>query len=337
MTDEICFLSARELARRMRAREVSAREVTEAHLARIERVNPPFNAIVTLVADRRWRGGAAADGAGRAAPSRRRCTACRSRTRTCTRPAGIRTTYGSPLLADHVPRGTSWSSSGCARPARSRSGKTNVPEFGAGSHTFNPVFGATRNPYDLSRSAGGSSGGGAAALACGMHAARRRQRHGRLAAQPSLVLQRRRVPALAGPGAELARATRPGPRWASRGRWPARSPTPRCCCRALAGPDPRSPIAAGDARRALRRAARPRPERRCASPGRRDLGGAVPVEPEVRAALEPAAEVVRRRWAASVEEAVPGPLRRRRGLPHPAGLAVRARARHAPGRSTGRG
>src|SRR5262249_12619036 len=48
-------------------------------------------------------------------------------------------------------------------------GKTNVPVFAAGSHTVNPLFGATRNPYDLGRSAGGSSGGAAAALACGMH------------------------------------------------------------------------------------------------------------------------------------------------------------------------
>ena len=82
--------------------------------------------------------------------------------------AGVRTTYGSLVFADNLP--------GVDEPfvARIREagavmvGKTNTPEFGAGSHTFNPVFGATRNPYELSRSAGGSSGGAAAALATGM-------------------------------------------------------------------------------------------------------------------------------------------------------------------------
>ena len=82
--------------------------------------------------------------------------------------AGIRTTQGSPLFADHVPTDDElvierMRAAGCVTV-----GKTNTPEFGAGSHTFNPVFGATCNPYDLTRSAGGSSGGAAAALAAGM-------------------------------------------------------------------------------------------------------------------------------------------------------------------------
>ena len=73
-------------------------------------------------------------------------------------------------------------------------GKTNTPELGAGSHTFNPVHGMTRNPWDLDRSAGGSSGGAAVALACRHGRRRRRQRHGRLAAQPGGVERRRRLP-----------------------------------------------------------------------------------------------------------------------------------------------
>jgi amidase len=82
--------------------------------------------------------------------------------------AGIRTTYGSPIYADHVPSEDELIVQRLRGAGAIVVGKTNTPEFGAGSHTFNEVFGVTRNPYDLSRSAGGSSGGAAAALAAGM-------------------------------------------------------------------------------------------------------------------------------------------------------------------------
>ena len=82
--------------------------------------------------------------------------------------AGWRTTYGSPLMADHVPAHDDLLVARVRAAGAVMIGKTNVPEFAAGSHTFNPIFGTTRNPYDLSRSAGGSSGGAAAALAAGM-------------------------------------------------------------------------------------------------------------------------------------------------------------------------
>src|SRR5450432_2946476 len=82
--------------------------------------------------------------------------------------AGVRTTYGSPLFADHVPDRDALVVQRMAGAGAISLGKTNTPEFGAGSHTVNPVFGATRNPYDLGRSAGGSSGGAAAALAARM-------------------------------------------------------------------------------------------------------------------------------------------------------------------------
>ena len=81
---------------------------------------------------------------------------------------GIRTTWGSPIFADHIPD----ADEAVARRLRAAGailiGKTNTPEFGLGSHSYNPVHGVTRNPYDLARTAGGSSGGAAAALACGM-------------------------------------------------------------------------------------------------------------------------------------------------------------------------
>src|ERR1039458_5872409 len=82
--------------------------------------------------------------------------------------AGVRTTYGSVLFADHVPDRDALVVQRMSQAGAISLGKTNTPEFGAGSHTVNTVFGATRNPYDLSRSAGGSSGGAAAALAARM-------------------------------------------------------------------------------------------------------------------------------------------------------------------------
>ena len=82
--------------------------------------------------------------------------------------AGWRTTFGSPLRADYVPKRDELIAERIRGAGAVPIGKTNVPEWAAGSHTFNPIFGTTRNPYDLSRSAGGSSGGAAAALASGM-------------------------------------------------------------------------------------------------------------------------------------------------------------------------
>jgi amidase len=81
---------------------------------------------------------------------------------------GIRTTFGSPIYRDFVPEVDAIIVERLKRAGAVTYGKTNTPEFGAGSQTFNAVFGATRNPYDLSRTCGGSSGGAAVALACGM-------------------------------------------------------------------------------------------------------------------------------------------------------------------------
>src|SRR4029079_18377194 len=82
--------------------------------------------------------------------------------------AGIRTTFGSPIFRDHVPAESSPLVARLKQAGAIVVGKTNTPEFGAGSQTFNPVFGATLNPYDTSKTCGGSSGGAAVALACGM-------------------------------------------------------------------------------------------------------------------------------------------------------------------------
>ena len=107
-------------------------------------------------------------GAGRTAPRSARCTGCRSPSRTPTTSPGWRTTYGSPLFADHVPDADDLLVERVRGAGVVVIGKTNVPEFAAGSHTFNTVFGTTLNPVDPTRSAGGSSGGAACALASGM-------------------------------------------------------------------------------------------------------------------------------------------------------------------------
>jgi amidase len=157
-------LSASELAAGIRARSFSARELMEAHLGRIEAVNPRLNAIVTLDAEGAL---AAADAADRAQPAgvlHGVPVAVKDLEDT----AGMRTTYGSPLFADHVPQADSLLVERWRRAGAIVIGKTNTPEFGAGSQTFNAVFGVTRNPYDLARTPGGSSGGSAAAVAAGM-------------------------------------------------------------------------------------------------------------------------------------------------------------------------
>lgn len=161
---ELHYLSATELARLIRARQVSAVEVVQAHLDRIEQVNPHVNAIVTLVAEQALDAAEAADAREPDGPLHGLPVAHKDLVDT----AGIRTTYGSPLFARHVPEEDALIVRRLRAAGAITMGKTNTPEFGTGSHTVNEVFGATRNPYDPSKSAGGSSGGAAVALATGM-------------------------------------------------------------------------------------------------------------------------------------------------------------------------
>jgi amidase len=167
-TPDICFMTATELARRIRAKELSAREVMEAHLTQIERVNPTVNAIVTLLPERAMAGACAADEAlahgAAVGPLHGLPIAHKDLFLT----KGIRTTYGSRIYADFVPDQDMLIVERMRAAGAITIGKTNTPEFGAGSQTFNEVFGATLNPYDLTKTCGGSSGGAAVALACGM-------------------------------------------------------------------------------------------------------------------------------------------------------------------------
>jgi amidase len=310
VAEEICFWSARRIAGAVRSREVSCREVVAAHLDQIERVNPAVNAVVTLVPERALEEARLADEAttvGRETGPLHGVPVAHKDTHAT---AGIRTTYGSRLLADHVPDADELVVERLRRAGVISIGKTNVPEFAAGSHTFNEVFGVTRNPYDLTRSAGGSSGGAAAALACGMqpladgsdmggslrnpasfcNVVGFRPSAGRVPSYPSLLP------------------------WGTLG---VQGPMARTvgdvalAMRVLAGPDPRAPLASGEdpalfdrplERGPVRGPVRdlePDPDpvmglglgRGLGLAGLRvawspDLGGSVPVEPEVVEALE---------------------------------------------------
>ena len=164
-SSSLAFSTARSLADAIAVRELSAEEVVTAHLERVAQVNPALNAIVTLDPDRALAAAAAADATlGRGeplGPLHGLPIAVKDLEDT----AGMRTTYGSRMFADHVPQADSLIVSRLRAAGAIVIGKTNAPEFGIGSHTFNAVFGATRNPWAPDRSAGGSSGGAGAALA----------------------------------------------------------------------------------------------------------------------------------------------------------------------------
>src|SRR5579864_5309920 len=164
----ICFTSAIEMAQLIRTKKLSAREALAAHLKQIERVNPKVNAIVTIVPEM------AADAAAKADEMQARKVTLGPlhglpvAHKDLLETRGIRTTFGSPLYRDYIPTEDDLVVERMQRAGAIIVGKTNTPEFGAGSQTFNTVFGPTRNPYDLTKTCGGSSGGAAVALACGM-------------------------------------------------------------------------------------------------------------------------------------------------------------------------
>ena len=165
---QLCDLSAVDLVAKVRRREVSARDVMTAHLARIELLNPKVNAIVTLVAEQAMAAAAKADELAAKGGTLGVLHGLPVAHKDLVDTAGIRTTYGSPFYRDNVPTRDAAIVTRIRAAGAITCGKTNTPEFGAGSQTFNSVFGATRNPYDITKTCGGSSGGAAVALACGM-------------------------------------------------------------------------------------------------------------------------------------------------------------------------
>jgi amidase len=165
---EICFLEATELARLMRTRELSAREVMEAHLAQIGRVNKEVNAIVTFLPEQAMERARVADEALARGEEVGPLVGLPVAHKDLVPARGVRTTFGSLVYEDFVPDHDALIVERLRDAGAISLGKTNTPEFGAGSQTFNEVFGETLNPYDTTKTCGGSSGGAAVALACGM-------------------------------------------------------------------------------------------------------------------------------------------------------------------------
>lgn len=164
--ENIINLSALELSAAIHARSVSCRAVMEAYLARIEALNPKINAIVSLreaselIAEAEAADRALADGR-----SQGWLHGIPFAVKELSEAKGIRCTYGSQIYRDFVSDFDDIHVERIRAAGAIIIGKTNAPEMGLGSHTYNAIFGATRNPHDLSKSAGGSSGGAAAALA----------------------------------------------------------------------------------------------------------------------------------------------------------------------------
>ena len=164
MTD-LLYETATELATRIASKDLSAVELMQASLDRIDAVNETVNAVVSLrdredcIADAKLADSIAPKGPLHGLPVAIKDLA---------NSEGLLTSMGSPIFADNIAQKDDLFVARMKAAGAIVIGKTNTPEFGLGSHTFNSVHGATRNPYDPNRSAGGSSGGAAAALATGM-------------------------------------------------------------------------------------------------------------------------------------------------------------------------
>jgi amidase len=283
---ELCFMPARRLARMIRARTVSPTDVMKAFIAQIERVNPKVNALVTFLPEQALKAAKALDRKRSDAPLAGLPIAYKDLVPT----KGVRTTFGSPIYAEHVPTEDHAIVERLSAAGAITIGKTNTPEFGAGSQTFNAVFGATRNPYDLSKTCGGSSGGAAVAVACGM------------------------LPFA--DGSDLAASLRnpgnfcnvvgfrptPGrvPGWPASNAWQTLStlgPIGRTVedtaflLSAMAGPDPRAPVSISEPGSLFARPLK-RSFRKARVAWSRDLGG-LPVDRRVTAVLEPQRSVLK--------------------------------------------
>jgi amidase len=168
INNELCSYQARELAELIQTKELSISEMLYAHLALIERVNPVVNAICTLVPEQAIETAKAMDQALAKGHLPGPLWGLPIAIKDLTLTKGIRTTFGSAIYKDFVPDQDALFVQRLKKAGAIIIGKTNTPEFGAGSHTFNSVFGITRNPYDISKICGGSSGGAAVSLATGM-------------------------------------------------------------------------------------------------------------------------------------------------------------------------
>jgi amidase len=298
---DLCFLPAVELARMIREREVSALEVMQAHLEQIAQTNPRVNAIVTLLPER-------------ALDSAREMDARLARGDAsgplCGLPVahkdlvvtkGIRTTFGSPIFSDFMPDQDALIVERLRNSGALTIGKTNTPEFAAGSQTFNAVFGATRNPHALDKTCGGSSGGAAAALASGMIPIADGSDFGGSLRNPASFCN------VAGFRPSAGRV----PAWPSLSAWFSMAvlgPMGRTVAdialqmSAIAGPDPRSPISIEEPATLFSRPLE-RDVKGLRIAWSRDLGG-LPVDAEVTRVLE-AHRIVFENLGCTVVEADP--------------------------------
>ena len=302
MSDLTVDATARELAMAVHAKQISARELLDLHLARIAERNPELNAIVSLDEERAREGAAEADEATAHSKAAGPLHGLPHAFKDTHDVAGWRTTYGSPLYAEHVPEADSLLVERIRRAGAVTIGKTNVPEFAAGSHTFNTLFGTTRNPVDPSRSAGGSSGGAACALASGMVPLADGSDMGGSLRNPASFC------GVVGLRPSIGRV----PDWPTESYWDNLStggPMARnvgdlaLLLSVIAGPDRRTPFALGDA------GARFAPPVSGTLGGLRvalsvDLGGTIDVDDEVAAVVASAATTFAAAGA-SVEDAAP--------------------------------
>src|SRR5882757_8634960 len=165
---ELLALSSVELRRRIGTKEISPVELLEASLQRIKRINPAVNAVTAMCVDRARKEAKAAETAVRRGEDLPLLHGLPTGIKDLEKTKDLLTTYGSPLYRDFVPNHDNVMVGRVRAAGAVVVGKTNVPEFGAGANTRNPVWGATGNPFDPRLNAGGSSGGSAAALACDM-------------------------------------------------------------------------------------------------------------------------------------------------------------------------
>jgi amidase len=280
--------TARDQAAAVRRREISARELLDLHLARIAERNPQLNAIVSLDEERARAGALAADEALASGAEVGPLHGLPFAFKDTHAVAGWRTTYGSPLFRDHVPDRDDLLVERVRRAGVVTIGKTNVPEFAAGSHTFNTIFGTTLNPVDPTRSAGGSSGGAACALAAGMVPLADGSDMGGSLRNPASFC------GVVGLRPSLGRV----PEWPLYNQWETTSvggPMARnvgdlaLLLSVIAGPDPRAPLALGDPGSAFAPpvAGSLSGLRVAVSP---DLGGAFEVDEEVAAIVARSAD-----------------------------------------------
>src|SRR3989442_13339672 len=165
---ELCYPPATKLAAAIRAKEISPVEVTEAVLARIQRLNPTINAYCTVTAELARTTARAAEAAVMRGEALGLLHGVPFSLKDLTPTKGIRTTMGSKIFEHNVPQEDAVLAARLRDAGGILLGKTNTPEFGCKPFTDNRVFGATANPWSPDRSAGGSSGGAAAAVAPGL-------------------------------------------------------------------------------------------------------------------------------------------------------------------------